>query len=92
MENSNKETECPVCSLLTSGLLQPPLPRGTLWPPPPGTTWPAQSVPSCQGADSDGEASQAGEGDRLTALFSGRAGASREEGTPAPSCPLAGRY
>lgn len=34
MESSNKEAECTVCSLLTSGLLGPSLPGGTLWSPP----------------------------------------------------------
>lgn len=34
MESSNKEAECIVCSLLTSGLLGPSLPVGTLWSPP----------------------------------------------------------
>lgn len=86
MESSNKEAECTVCSLLTSGLLRPPLPVGTLWSPPPETTWPALSMPSCQGPDSDGEPGLACREDQLTAVFSGLARASLEEGVPAYSC------
>lgn len=68
MEHPNKEADCAVCSLLTSGLLLPLLLWGSLWLLPPGTTWPAVLGPSSRGPDSDGEpglAWQGGEGSKM---------------------------
>lgn len=83
-ENPNKEAEHRVCS----GHPWPPQPLGTRWPPPPGTAWPALSMPPRRGPDSDGEPGRAGRGAEPSAHSSAsvQARGSQEE-TSQPASP-----